>query len=268
MKIVKIQGGLGNQMFQYAFAKALEYKGNKVFCDIHWYKALHKNTTRRSFDLNVFNTQIISSLWWQKVFCKVVKEKNVNVYEPELLNLNGNIYYSGYFQSEHYFKDFRSEIIKQFSLKAQPNETNLKILQKIKTTNSVSMHIRRGDYVKLSHIYGLCSLAYYQKAMEYIQNRVSEPCFFIFSDDMSWVRKNLKMEASCEYIDVNNAQTAYLDLELMKNCKHNIIANSSFSWWGAWLNENEEKIVICPDKWYADGRPTDIIPPQWIKIQS
>ncbi len=269
MKIIKLQGGLGNQMFQYAFGKAVASLGQKIYYDISWYSKEHKETARRNFDLEVFNVNIIPSSKWQKFFCKIVKEKNANVYEPELRNRKGNVYYSGYFQSEGYFKDFRPEIIKDFSLKYPiTDDKNLEFLQKIRTTNSVSMHIRRGDYVKLSHIYGLCSPSYYQKAAEYIQSRVSNPHFYIFSDDMAWVKENLKIKAPCDYVDINTAETAYLDMELMRNCRHNIIANSSFSWWGAWLNANPQKIVICPDAWYADNRKTDIVPPQWIRLET
>lgn len=269
MKIIKLQGGLGNQMFQYAFGKAVANLGQKTYYDISWFSKEHKDTAHRNFDLEVFNVKIKPSSWWQKPLCRIVKEKTTNVYEPELLEQKGNVYYSGYFQSERYFSAIRTEILKDFSLKNPINDDkNLALLKQIKAENSVSMHIRRGDYVKLSHIYGVCSLAYYRNAAEYICRRVSNPHFYIFSDDMAWVKENLHINAPCCLVDINNATTAYLDMELMKTCKHNIIANSSFSWWGAWLNANPQKIVICPDTWYADNRKTDIVPPQWIRLET
>lgn len=266
MKIVKIRGGLGNQMFQYAFGKALERQDKNVCFDLGWFGKKHKDTAARNFDLNCFNVRLKPAYFWQKLFSRTVKETQANIYEPALLEQPGRVIFSGYFQSEDYFKKLRPELLLDFSLKAPLNDDNQKILAEIRRTDSVSLHVRRGDYVNLAHIYGVCGEKYYNRAVEYIKKQVADPHFFLFSDDVTWVRENIKIDASCTVVDVNDGKTACCDMELMRNCRHNIIANSSFSWWSAWLNENKDKIVICPEQWFADGRQTDIICKDWIKI--
>lgn len=266
MKVVKIKGGLGNQMFQYAFGKALEAEKNKVFFDLDWFKKNHKETTPRNFDLSHFNVNIAKAQFWHKLFCRNIKEKQANIYEPKLKEQKGNLIFSGYFQTEDYFKNIRSKLLTDFSLKESLNEKNQDILLQIKQKNSVSLHVRRGDYVKLAHIYGVCDEKYYNQAVQYIQNQITEPHFFLFSDDVEWVRNNIVLNSPYTIVDINNGEQGFFDLELMKNCSHNIIANSSFSWWGAWLNQNPNKIVVSPEKWFADGRPSDIICKDWVKI--
>ena len=141
-----------------------------------------------------------------------------------------------------------------------------KILDLIHETNSVSLHVRRGDYVKLQHIHGLCDLDYYAHAIRFITEHLTNPHFFIFSDDIQWVTNNLKIGFSHTFVDINHGHDSAWDMWLMANCKHNIIANSSFSWWGAWLNQNPNKIVVAPAQWFADGQQTDIISDDWTKI--
>ncbi len=260
VNIVKIYGGLGNQMFQYAFAQALKKnKNEKILFDLSWFKS----TQERSLSLPNFQLTLPTSTLWQKIFCKKIKEKPNNIYNPELLSLSGNLYYYGYFQAPQYFQNIREQILQDFRLKEKIPATNVQILQKIKDTNSVSLHVRRGDYLKLQDIYGICNLDYYNRAVKYMSDSLEAPHFFLFSDDIPWVQENLKLDVP---FDIVTGNKAYIDLELMKNCKHNIIANSTFSWWGAWLNENSNKIVISPDKWFANGRKTDILPDSWIKI--
>lgn len=139
----------------------------------------------------------------------------------------------------------------------------------IKNSNSVSLHIRRGDYVALSKSkkgHALCPISYYKKAIENIAQKIHNPRFFIFSDDIQWVKENLAIKYNAEYIDFNRDYPER-DIILMKHCKHNIIANSSFSWWGAWLNENPNKIVIAPKRWMNNLESSDdLIEPNWIKI--
>lgn len=285
MVIVEIIGGLGNQMFQYAFKMAYDNKNAVHSCiNINTFQ----NYKRQSYQLNVFNidsdlatpSMVKKTLnarrvlkwrfpfdWHHETISNIVKEKNENIYEPELLNKTGDIYFSGYFQTDKYFRRIRSDVLNAFTLKVPLNLENQKILNKIqKTKNSVSIHVRRGDYVQLQHIYGITDTEYYERAIEYISKNVKEPHFFVFSNDIEWCRKNIKTNHSITFVDINTAETGYFDLELMRNCKHNIIANSSFSWWGAWLNENPDKIVIAPQQWFFDGRSTDILPDDWIKL--
>lgn len=285
MVIVEIMGGLGNQMFQYAFKMA--------------YDAAHSQSAL--INVNTFNTyksqpylldyfnidkcyatpqQVANcqkkyrKLRWKfpfrfyhKTFVTTVTETIENIYDPQLINKTGDVYYTGYFQTEKYFKHIRDDILHAFSLRIPLNTENKRMLKKIKSTKtSVSVHIRRGDYTKLQHIYGATDIKYYKKAMQYISENVSNPHFFIFSNDIKWCKKHFSSNKNITFVDINDGNTGYFDLELMRNCKHNIIANSTFSWWGAWLNENPDKIVIAPGKWFADNRPTDIIPENWIKI--
>lgn len=296
-KIVKLNGGLGNQMFQYAFAYALSKKNKiQLILDFWWFEAVksHVNVTPRTFELDVFNidykiateealSQVIrenNQSKFQKILWKIFKikkckpKKNVYVqksafeFNKNLFNSTEYLYYDGYFQNEKYFKDYRNEILKCFSLKDALDEKNQSALELIQSSNAVSLHIRRGDYVTLdfvNKVHGTCSLDYYKKAIEYILKHVKNPHFFLFSDDIEWVVANLKIDYPYTVIDFNRDK-GWLDLNLMKHCKHNIIANSSFSWWGAWLNENSDKIVIAPKKWLATKQKCDILPKEWIKL--
>lgn len=281
-------GGLGNQMFQYAFGKAL---GNKTLYDLSWFdeNAKKNMTTERFYELEGFNlnTQIAT----QREIAAIREKKQSRIlnfirrilnapyyklneihepdyrYHKELLQNNNNeTYYVGYFQCEKYFLQIREQLLKDFSLQVALNDKNTEMLARINSVNSISIHIRRGDYVNLQHIYELCNLDYYQNAIEYIALHESMPHFFLFSDEIDWVKQHLKVAYPVTYVDINDNKNGIFDIELMKQCKHNIIANSSFSWWGAWLNENPNKIVIAPKVWYSNGMPSDIVPDNWIKM--
>lgn len=297
-KIIQLNGGLGNQMFQYAFGYVLVKKfGFDVVFDYAFFEEIKKydETTTREFELGVFNLEcpeatqedldkIIYSPRTSKIKKFLWEILRIKKYKPEgntclqtkpyffdkSLFRNTSYYcYNGYFQNEKYFKFFREDILNIFSLKEPLDEKNQSVLDVIKSTNSVSVHVRRGDYVTLesaSKFHGLCPIEYYEKAINYIAKQVKNPHFFLFSDDIGWVAKNLKINHSYTVIDFNQGK-GYADLELMKNCKHNIIANSSFSWWGAWLNENPQKIVVAPEKWTAQKvEKCDIIPRRWKKF--
>lgn len=297
-KVVKLNGGLGNQMFQYAFAHALGKKINvDIAFDLTFFEIIKgcKNSTVREFELGVFNLncaeatkedlfKIIPTEHRSKLqrflshYLKMEKYKqtgnaylqtNAYSFDRNLLNDNDYYCYDGYFQNEKYFVDYRNDLLNLFSLKEPIDEKNKAILSVINATDSISLHVRRGDYVTLesaNKFHGTCPIEYYKDAIEYFANNVTNPHFFLFSDDIKWVIEKLKIDFPYTIIDFNQKK-GYLDLELMKNCKHNIIANSSFSWWGAWLNENPEKIVIAPEKWTAKHtKKCEIIPKNWIQI--
>lgn len=293
-KIVKLNGGLGNQMFQYAFARALADKFSvDIVFDFCFFEdiKMHENFTTRVFELDVFDINYKSAekedldkvkypdfesklkrsfakTFPQKYSINYIREKNSYAFDKKLLSSPDYIYYEGYFQNEKYFKHLRTALLKEFSLKVPLDEKNQIVLDKILETNSISIHIRRGDYVDLestSKIHGTCSLDYYKEAIEYIAKRVKDPHFFLFSDDIEWVIKNLKLEYPFTVVDFNQDK-GWFDLNLMKQCKHNITANSSFSWWGAWLNENPDKIVIAPKKWSLQKQKGNIIPKDWVKL--
>lgn len=262
MKIVILMGGLGNQMFQYAFGKVINAKAY----DISWFRKVKNmsGVTKREYELDFWdiNPKLIKN---SKIFGIFKRHRVVEKPTENLLN-NKNGVFEGYFQVAQYYDSVREQLLKDFVPKNKPNEQNQKMLDLINSVNAVSIHIRRGDYVKLQHVHGLCGLDYYTKAVKYIEKYVDNPHFFVFSDDMQWVRDNLKIDFPCEYIDFNHGRDSAWDIWLMANCKHNIIANSSFSWWGAWLNKNPNKIVVAPKQWLADGRKTCIVPEEWERI--
>ncbi len=268
--VSEILGGLGNQMFQYACGLAYSKKINaKHLID---YSAFDKYELRNyqldsfnitsprieSDNLDVFQRGPVKSIskFIHKAIRKITGKQfdyNNILFEdwPNFRNLplKRKCYYlKGYWQSEDYFKEIRDQLLIEFSLKVTLNTNNLNMLNTIKSdSDSVSLHIRRGDYVT-GPVDNSLDLSYYHNAIDLIKNRVTNPTFYIFSDDPTWVQENLKLE-NAHYIDFNKGNEGFFDIELMKNCKHNITANSSFSWWGSWLNENPNKIVIMPKVW-------------------
>jgi hypothetical protein len=289
MIIVNLKGGLGNQMFQYAAGKALALEHNtNLKLDLLWFNTISKIDTVRTYDLSCFSipTDSIASAKElkkikQKIFLlKIVKkiypsfstsvfsEKHYN-YDPNFLSFPANAYITGYWQSFRYFEQFAEYIQKDFTFTTPMNIKNQIFSELILTTSSVSIHIRRGDYITNTHansFHGTTSLEYYYEAVKYIGEYIKNPNFFIFSDDIQWVKENLSLSYPTIYIDHN--QMAFEDMRLMSLCKHNIIANSSFSWWGAWLNQNSEKIVIAPKKWFNDSsiNTIDLIPKSWVQL--
>lgn len=258
-------------MFQYALGRYLAEKNNtELKLDISdFYKY-----PDRKFMLDVFN---IKAKIASQEEINVLKSKNYVLekqytFDDSILNLPDNVYVEGYWQDEKYFKDIKKIIINEFTFEEIPDEKNQEIFDKINASNSVCVHIRRGDYVsslrtRLNH--GLCGINYYKKGIKIIENNVKNPHFFIFSDEPDWARKNLKNIKNFTIVDVNSPETGHEDLRLMMNCKHFIIANSSFSWWGAWLGQDSGKIVVAPKKWFgiiSPHRKENPIPPNWIKI--
>lgn len=273
MIITSISGGLGNQMFQYAIAKSIAQKNNDIFkLDLSFYR----NQTLRKYNLNDFNidesiateNQIFELRGSEGFFFRTakkinfpwvfpatyIKEKEITIFDERVYRLQGNIYLDGYWQNERYFIDIREALVKDFIPKKRISTEARNYLKAIVETNSVSLHIRRGDYVVNSHtnsVHGVCGLDYYKRSIEHMKNKVFDPKFYIFSDDISWCKENFNFLDSKIFVD--DTQSALEDLELMKHCKHNIIANSSFSWWGAWLNSNTNKIVISPLNWIKNN---------------
>ena len=269
MIIVRVTGGLGNQMFQYAMYKSLEKKGKLVKLDSKSFYETKKEHNgyelERIFDikpnkptkedLEKFDENNISTLFKikRKLFGdkKFVYDTKEYVFNKDVYKLK-NSYLNGYWQSIKYFEGIENDIKKDFRFKNQLDNKNLEILNEIENSNSISIHIRRGDYMSPENynMYGcIATPTYYKKAIKVIEEKVENPTFFVFSNDMDWVKKNIQINSRVFYIDINSGNGSYKDMQLRSNCKHNIIANSSFSWWGAWLNENKNKIVIAPKKW-------------------
>ncbi|MEY2701667.1 MAG: hypothetical protein RLY43_300 [Bacteroidota bacterium] len=285
MIITKLKGGLGNQLFQYAFGRYLAEKNNDTLkLDIIGLQQNSKDTLR-FYLLDKFNITagIANRDEIQKIknplgfFSKIFRFLKTKIFrkfyigfEEKLLKLKGNIYLDGYFQSELYFKEIESILKKEFTLKNSLSQIAQKIEEQIHNKGaSVSIHIRRGDYItdsSAAKAHGTCDLNYYAQAISKISSSVTNPAFFIFSDDIEWVKENLKVE-NATYVSNPNL-TEYEELILMSKCKHNIIANSTFSWWAAWLNLNINKIVITPKQWRKDmnSDTLQIIPTSWIQI--
>jgi hypothetical protein len=290
MIISNTLGGLGNQMFQYAVGRALSLKsGQPLLLDVSHFG---DNMQHRGFELSyVFsgNFQIATQFdidqllgWQSPIFARKLLARSVFakfrsnqlIVEPhfhywsEIEHVPEKCYLSGYWQSEKYFGEYESEIRRDFLFREPLGEKNTVLARQMSQCVSVSLHVRRGDYLtnpKANAIHGLCSLDYYRSAIQYILERTPTAKFFVFSDDIPWVRLNLPIEASHDYVEHNRGEESYNDMRLMSMCQHHIIANSSFSWWGAWLSPRFDGIVIAPAKWFKTGINTkDLIPSGWL----
>lgn len=283
MTIIKLKGGLGNQLFQYAFGRFLSIKRDE---DLILDKDIMtgKNDIYRQYGLGYFNINaravdtfkikefkyplgMISKLW-RGIKSKIFKIYNIG-WNPKILNSKG-IYFDGYWQSYKYVDPIRNELLKELTLVNSIDDKFSSVLGDIKNSNSVSLHIRRGDYIndpKTSQIHNICDLDYYDRAVKQIVDRVGNPVFYIFSDDIDWVKENLKIDYPMVFVS-DGTMKDYEELVIMSKCKNNIIANSSFSWWGAWLNKNNQKVVVAPSRWnnHHQEEYKYLLPESWIKI--
>ncbi|HMO77665.1 MAG TPA: alpha-1,2-fucosyltransferase [Candidatus Paceibacterota bacterium] len=286
MIIINLKGGLGNQMFQYAFGRALSIKNNDILkLDIHSLdQAKRIGNIYRPFSLALFNIQqdlasladIAASKKPEGLLTKITRRiKNslwgdqTNLFKAEYLNQKGNLYLDGYFQSPLYFENIRDLLLKEFTLKVPLPEYGRNILEQMQLSNSVSLHIRRGDYLSnliVKKQFGPCTKDYYQRAIDKLKTEVKDAKFFVFSDDIAWVKNNLELDEDTVFVSDPSLKDAE-ELSLMSQCQHNIIANSSFSWWGAWLNQNPSKLVIAPTPWFdtIDYDP-NLLPSSWIQL--
>ncbi len=286
MKIVKFLGGLGNQMFQYAFYLTLKQCFHTVKADLHAFEdySLHNGYELDrvfgiSLDLASPFEQVLYTPekreWiWRKLrrmygtrdaFCE---EKESFGFDESVYQDKANRYYWGYWQNIEYVNKVDSELRKQFIFPASTAPKHLAIQEKMHDRNTVSVHVRRGDYLGHSVLGGICDLDYYQRAIEVARERIESPLFVFFSNDIAWCKEVFKAENAL-FVDWNHGVDSYMDMELMSLCRHHIIANSSFSWWGAWLNRSADKIVISPAKWVNDTNEdfSGMILPSFIPIR-
>ena len=294
MIIVKLSGGLGNQLFQYAFGRALSLKQNELLAfsidSFKWDKLRKFELDSFHLNLKIIDYDIVDKRVKKKYlitdkikyfFLKknipyyrlsIIKEKSF-LYDKNHVNFRTkNVYYEGYWQSENYFIEFKDILkseIRNFNLLNQKSQNIIDKLKLIK--NTVSIHVRRGDYIsnnETNAFHGTCSLDYYFEAIKRIQNQIENPYFFIFSDDKMYIKEIFKNHTN--YSIIENIPNDYEELLIMSACDHHIIANSSFSWWGAWLNPSKNKIVIAPKRWFSNEtmqlQTEDLIPKSWIKI--
>lgn len=290
MKIVNIIGGIGNQMFQYAFAYVLKKKhpNEKVLVDTSLFNGYNLHN---GFEIErVFGSTINIAKWYELIcvnwyvpyyklsrFVRNILPKRKTVYrnrmymsyDEKALGLKGNIYYDGYWQTSRYYEGYKSDIINLFKFKEFESERNIELAKLLKKQNSIAIHIRRGDYLNAPIYKDICEKDYYEKAIDYLFNIIDEPQFVIFSNDIVWCKENIEKllrGKSVEYVDNNKGQDSYLDMQLMTYSRGMILANSSFSWWGAYLNQRKDKIVVVPHKWANIDRGEDIYEADWIKI--
>ncbi len=282
-------------MFQYAAGRALAYRLNSnLLIDTSYLDQDPKGSwTKRDFELDIFNItgrkaienelsefhKISKSRFKRKigklfpfVFGKNVYFKEYGYsFHPEIEKLKGNIYLDGFWQSHKYFSDRRDLILKEFSFLSVPDERNAALLTEIDGCNSISIHVRRTDYVSNKNVqdyHGICSVDYYKTAVEKLAKGLSNVQLFMFSDEPDWVKENLFFDLPTTIISHNTGRKSYEDLRLMSHCKFNVTANSSFSWWAAWMNNFSDKKVIAPKNWFADKtiNTSDLCPPEWIRL--
>jgi hypothetical protein len=283
---VKIIGGLGNQMFQYAAAKALAVKHNTdVSANISAFSSyevhplsIDKLSCNCKFDSRGnFLSKVIDFPYFRNVcskfshFFNVYIEKDLS-YNSEFFNSNKGVSLFGYFQSEKYFLNIRELLLEEFSLNTPLDKHESSIESQITESDSVAIHIRRGDYISdksANSIHGTCNSEYFINSLSKLNelNLLSDATIlFIFSDDIEWCQANLSFEYRTVFVEGSSARPE-VDIHLMSKCKHQIISNSTFSWWGAWLNTNPNKCVIAPIQWFKTLHDsTDIVPEQWKRL--
>lgn len=293
MVVTQLRGGLGNQLFQYAAGRAIslrEHVDLKLDCSVL------ESDPKRSFRMGAFqisariaNRHEITALrridiLGARIPMRITKklEQIKPRYSRRTLReeqfefdhnfelIRSPVYLIGYWQSEKYFRSIREVLLDELKLRVSLSRKNQILLEEINGTNSVSIHVRRGDYVSdsiINTVHGLCSKDYYTRAIRIINQTIHLPNFFVFSDDVSWVRSNLDFGIPVTYVNHNGPERDYVDLKLMQACSHHIIANSSFSWWGAWLANERNKVVIAPKNWFqsSDRNIKDLLPKSWYK---
>jgi len=293
MIIIYLQGGLGNQMFQYAFGRRLAFDRRvPLKLDLSWYGEQSLRRYRlNSFEIyadvaskediaNVRGSNLVGFLDWfhngidrrlPYFLRRQVIEKSLQ-YDPKIVKFSRkNARLIGYWQCEKYFSSISTSLREEFKLNTSTSYEFDQWQEKILSAIAVSIHVRRGDYVTnpyTNQVHGTCNINYYTNAMAYLQQRYNDVIFNVFSDDIDWAVANLKSSSPVNYISLASDNRDVEELLLMSNCKHHIIANSSYSWWGAWLGNSAEKIVIAPRKWTNDLKFAllDILPDKWVVL--
>ncbi len=290
MIVVRLMGGLGNQLFQYAAAKQLSILNNaELYFDTSFFSTKPIDNIQRKFELDVFNidykiatdemlhhfhgtefnnTELVLTKLLS--FGKFKKYKFSKYgFDEHFLDLKGNYYLRGFFQSEKYFSTIKNIIREELMIEDKHLPLDTELVNRIKNSeNSVSIHIRRGDYIRnltSMDAHGICSKDYYVKSIKLIREKLGtdDIHFYIFTDDANWVRNEMNWNIDCTLI---SDKKPIEDFYLMSLCKHNIIANSTFSWWAAWLNKNENKSIILPKQWtnILKTEMIDLVPMNWI----
>lgn len=288
MKIVNVIGGLGNQLFQYAFAIALqaEFPNEEIKINTHCFRGypLHNGyELDRIFDINIPQASISELFkyaypWghyrlWQ-VGHKVLPLRNSMIWDTNIIGdfdfrqVAEKNYFDGYWQSDKFFIKHKDAVRKAFRFPELQGSLNQEAFDFINQESTAFIHVRRGDYINHPLYKGICTLDYYSQAIERLREKRQYNQFLIFSNDIQWCKDNLSklfIGTTIIYVDWNKGNDCYRDIQLMSKCDAGIVANSSFSWWGAWLSEAKE--ILCPSKWINDpSLNKDIIPSSWVKI--
>lgn len=299
MVISRLWGGLGNQLFQYAAGYALaRSRGTKLLLDPTQcrldanrpYELDHLNVTGKIWSeperkwierlIRVFRPPEQTTRGWAQVlkrrmapglsrFFSYVGDRHAG-YQSEITAQRGHIYLAGTWADEKYFRDYAEEIRHEFRFKSTPDDENQRALDQIQTTRSVCVHVRRGDYVQIADTrerFGTCSLDYYQEAVHHIVESATGCTAFVFSDDPAWTAEHLQLPCPTVHVIHNVGKRNYEDLRLMAACQHFVIANSTFSWWGAWLSEQAGKTVVAPKRWSVVTQGIgDPVLPTWVRL--
>lgn len=287
MIVVRLKGGLGNQMFQIALGKKLEYLGKKVLFDINQIESrIDEHNITKSYevfdiDLDVASSKDINSLidlgtnLHDKIRRKIFGRKKTHYIETNFGDEDKKVYgfndayLDGYWQSYKYFSDCSSKVMDLFKFKPLTDDKNKYYEDKIfSCENPVSIHFRLGDYCtkeNVKYFGNICTEEYYSKCINFLQNKYNNITFFVFSNDMKYAERFLDKKNYC-VVDCNDEKNAWKDMYLMSICKSNIVANSSFSWWGAWLNKNNNKFVLAPKKWINGRDMKNICPDGWVRF--
>jgi len=284
-----ITAGLGNQLFQYATARAVSLRiGRPLRLDLHYY-SLKSNRAYRleSYDLPAapatdeelshfltpmyrhrfgrrlaFSTNRILPFRWRRIIAERSPRFDVRV-----LQIRWSVYLSGFWQSEQYFADYSDTIRHELTLTTPVPLAYRGVLEQIDACESVGLIVRRGDYLGISNTQGICTLEYYRRALETINTKVPGCRVFVFSDDIPWCRENLDWQTDMVFVPSVTPERPEEHLRILSRCQHFILANSSFAWWGAWLALRADKIVIGPQKWMHPWKPfIDLMPTSWIKV--
>lgn len=292
---VTLCGGLGNQLFQYATARAVAIRCNSpLIIDLSWFDEVLStpNVTPRKYALAPFSLPVHQvhaqptnltrpgrlSRFLGRLGRRLGRSAHDNRFGEEsyrfdkrVLHLQSPVQLTGYWQSPRYFSDVATQIRQDIGTFRELTEACVELLKKIRAADAICIHVRRGDYVtnkEASSFHGLCSLDYYKNGVNQVAHGLKLPHGFVFSDDAAWVRENLNIGIDFTVVDVNSVDEPHLDLWLMSACNHFVIANSSLSWWGAWLSTSLGKRVIAPARWFSNSTidTSDLIPENWVRI--
>ncbi len=284
MIVTRLIGGLGNQMFQYAVGRALALRrGTELALDLSAFAKPGRGTPRQ-FALDAYELPVrlasareivrlkYGSAWRAKLKLRqratYLREGVTNVFDPAVLRAGPETYLRGYWQTEKYFLDAREQLVRDFAPRGGSAPGDL--MRAIEALPSVAVHVRRGDYLtdpRARASLGACSLDYYARAGAHLRQALGEPAFFVFSDDIAWAKANLTLPGPTTF--VSRPEIADADeLLLMSRCRHQVVANSSFSWWGAWLNQNPSRLVIAPRQWFrrVESNSPDLVPESWTRL--